>query len=141
MPAEVVDAVVVGMGPGGEDVATRLAQAGLTVVGVEGRLVGGECPYYACIPTKMMVRAAGVLQEARRVDELAGSATVTPDWAPVAARIRDEATDNWDDTVAVERFEKAGGTFVRGWGRISAPGEVTVATEGENGSFGQPGLC
>ncbi|MET9490850.1 NAD(P)/FAD-dependent oxidoreductase [Nocardia sp. NPDC006630] len=130
MPAEVVDAVVVGMGPGGEDVATRLAQAGLTVVGVEGRLLGGECPYYACIPTKMMVRAAGALQEARRVNELAGSATVTPDWAPVAARIRDEATDNWDDTVAVERFEKAGGTFVRGWGRISAPGEVTVATDG-----------
>ncbi|WP_327139457.1 dihydrolipoyl dehydrogenase family protein [Nocardia sp. NBC_01327] len=129
MPAEVVDAVVVGMGPGGEDVATRLAQAGLTVVGVEGRLLGGECPYYACIPTKMMVRAAGVLQEARRVDQLAGSATVTPEWAPVAARIRDEATDNWDDTVAVERFEKAGGSFVRGWGRISAPGEVTVATD------------
>ncbi|MCU1643754.1 MAG: NAD(P)/FAD-dependent oxidoreductase [Nocardia sp.] len=130
MPAEVVDAVVVGMGPGGEDVATRLAQAGLTVVGVEGRLLGGECPYYACIPTKMMVRAAGVLQEARRVDALAGSATVTPDWTPVAARIRDEATDNWDDTVAVERFEKAGGSFVRGWGRISAPGAVTVATAG-----------
>ncbi|WP_405495139.1 dihydrolipoyl dehydrogenase family protein [Nocardia sp. NBC_00511] len=129
MPAESVDVVVVGMGPGGEDVATRLAQAGLTVIGVEGRLVGGECPYYACIPTKMMVRASGALAEARRVDELAGSTTVRPDWAPVAARIRDEATDNWDDTVAVERFEKAGGRFVRGWGRISAAGEVTVATD------------
>ncbi|MTE17421.1 dihydrolipoyl dehydrogenase family protein [Nocardia aurantiaca] len=129
MPTESVDVVVIGMGPGGEDAATRLARAGLTVAGVEGRLVGGECPYYACIPTKMMVRAAGLLAEARRVDGLAGSASARPDWEPVAARIRDEATDNWDDTVAVERFEKAGGTFVRGWGRITAPGEVTVATD------------
>ena len=52
-----------------------------------------------------------------------------PDWAPVAARIRAEATDNWDDTVAVERFENAGGRFIRGCGRITAPGAVTVATE------------
>ncbi|MBL1076995.1 NAD(P)/FAD-dependent oxidoreductase [Nocardia sp. 2] len=128
MAAENVDVVVVGMGPGGEDAATRLAQAGLSVIGVDGRLVGGECPYYACVPTKAMVRAAGVLAEARRVHELAGTATVTPDWSIVAARIRDEITDNWDDTAAVVKFEKAGGRFVRGWGRITAPGEVTVAT-------------
>ncbi|RDI63755.1 dihydrolipoyl dehydrogenase family protein [Nocardia pseudobrasiliensis] len=128
MSIETVDAVVIGMGPGGEDVATRLAGAGLAVVGVEGRLVGGECPYYACVPTKIMVRAAESLAEAHRVDALAGSARVQPDWSPVATRIRDEATDNWNDAAAVERFEKAGGRFVRGWGRISALGEVTVAT-------------
>lgn len=128
MAAERVDVVVIGMGPGGEDVAARLARSGLVVVGVEARLVGGECPYYACVPTKMMLRAADALAEAHRVAELAGSAQVRPDWAPVAARIRAEATDNWDDTVAVERFEKAGGRFVRGWGRITAPGEVTVTT-------------
>jgi len=128
MPAETVDVVVIGMGPGGEAAATRLACSGLSVVGVEGRLVGGECPYYACVPTKMMIRAANTLAEAGRVSTLAGSAAVRPDWGPVAARIRAEATDNWDDTVAVERFEKAGGRFVRGWGRITAPGEVTVDT-------------
>jgi pyruvate/2-oxoglutarate dehydrogenase complex dihydrolipoamide dehydrogenase (E3) component len=116
------------MGPGGEDVATRLAKAGLTVVGVEARLVGGECPYYACVPTKMMIRAANALGEARRVGELAGSAQVHADWAPVAARIRADATDNWDDTVAVERFEKTGGRLVRGRGTLTAPGEVTVST-------------
>jgi pyruvate/2-oxoglutarate dehydrogenase complex dihydrolipoamide dehydrogenase (E3) component len=123
-----VDVVVVGLGPGGEDVGARLARAGLEVVGVDGRLVGGECPYYACIPTKMMIRATDALGEARRVNQLAGAAEVTPDWAPVAARIRQEATDNWDDTVAVERFESAGGTFVRGWGKLTAPREVTVST-------------
>jgi pyruvate/2-oxoglutarate dehydrogenase complex dihydrolipoamide dehydrogenase (E3) component len=123
-----VDVVVVGLGPGGEDVGARLARAGLEVVGVDGRLVGGECPYYACIPTKMMIRATDALGEARRVNQLAGAAEITPDWAPVAARIRQEATDNWDDTVAVERFEGAGGTFVRGWGKLTAPREVTVST-------------
>lgn len=128
MTAETVDAVVIGMGPGGEAAATRLAKAGLSVIGVEGRLVGGECPYYGCVPTKMMIRAANTLAEARRVEAMAGSATVRPDWGPVAARIRADATDNWDDTVAVDRFEEAVGRFVRGWGRITAPGEVTVDT-------------
>ena len=123
-----VDVVVVGMGPGGEDAAARLARAGLAVVGVDARLVGGECPYYACIPTKMMVRAADALGEARRVDQLAGSAQVQPDWTPVATRIRDEATANWNDTAAVDRFERAGGRFVRDRARITGPGEVTVAT-------------
>jgi pyruvate/2-oxoglutarate dehydrogenase complex dihydrolipoamide dehydrogenase (E3) component len=116
------------MGPGGEDVATRLANAGLSVVGVEGHLVGGECPYYACVPTKMMIRAANTLAEARRVNGLAGYSVARPDWNQVATRIRAEATDNWNDTVAVERFERAGGHFVRGWGRITNSGEVTVTT-------------
>lgn len=120
------DIVVIGMGPGGEDVAGRLARAGLHVTGVEARLVGGECPYFGCVPSKMMIRAANVLAEARRIPGLAGSATVVPDWGSVAARIRDEATDSWDDKVAVDRFTDAGGHFVRGRGRITGPGEVTV---------------
>src|SRR5262249_37644333 len=99
---EQVDVVVVGLGPGGEDVAGRLAEAGLSVVGVERRLVGGECPYYGCVPSKMMIRAGNALAEARRVDGLAGHAVASPDWAPVAARIRDEATDDWNDQVAVD---------------------------------------
>ncbi len=58
---------------------------------------------------------------------MAGSAVVSPDWTPVATRIRLEATDDWDDRVAVERFESKGGRFVRGWGRLTGPGRVTVA--------------
>lgn len=122
------DVVVLGLGPGGESAATQLAQAGLEVIGVDERLVGGECPYFGCIPTKMMIAAAGTLREGRRVAELAGDAVVRPDWAPVAARIRDEATDSWDDKVAVDRLEAAGAQFVRGRGVISAPGQVTIHT-------------
>jgi pyruvate/2-oxoglutarate dehydrogenase complex dihydrolipoamide dehydrogenase (E3) component len=123
------DVVVIGMGPGGEHVADELARAGLAVAGVEDRLVGGECPYWGCVPSKMMLRAADLLAEGRRIPGMAGSATVTPDWAPVAARIRDEATDNWDDTVAADRFTDLGGTLFRGHGVITAPGQVTVGQD------------
>ncbi|MCL2543484.1 MAG: NAD(P)/FAD-dependent oxidoreductase [Nocardioidaceae bacterium] len=127
-----VDLVVVGLGPGGEHAAAELAGAGLEVVGVDRRLVGGECPYYGCIPSKMMLRAAGLLAEARRVPGTAGSVEVIPSWSQVARRIRDEATDDWDDAVAVERLQKAGARFVRGTGRLAGPGRVVVATdEGE----------
>jgi pyruvate/2-oxoglutarate dehydrogenase complex dihydrolipoamide dehydrogenase (E3) component len=124
-----VDVVVLGMGPGGEDAAERLAVAGLSVAGVDDRLVGGECPYWGCVPSKMMIRAANLLAEGRRIPGMAGDAQVQPDWAPVARRIRVEATDDWDDKVAVDRFTGKGGTFVRGHGRITAPGEVTVGDQ------------
>lgn len=121
-----VDVVVIGMGPGGEDAAGRLAEAGLSVVAVESRLVGGECPYYACVPTKMMVRAAGLLAESGRVPGMAGDSSVRPDWTPVATRIRDEATDAWDDKVAADRLTGKGVELVRGEGRITGAREVTV---------------
>jgi pyruvate/2-oxoglutarate dehydrogenase complex dihydrolipoamide dehydrogenase (E3) component len=121
-----VDVVVVGLGPGGESVATQLATAGLEVVAVDRRLVGGECPYYGCIPTKMMIRAAEVLAEGRRVPGLAGESTIRSDWAPVHARIRDEATTDWDDQVAVDRLTDAGVTFVRGEARLVGPRSVVV---------------
>jgi pyruvate/2-oxoglutarate dehydrogenase complex dihydrolipoamide dehydrogenase (E3) component len=126
MSGQQVDVVVVGLGPGGESAAGRLAEAGLSVVGIDRRLVGGECPYYACVPTKMMVRAAHALGEARRVPELSGGSVVQPDWEPVARRIRDEATADWDDTAAVERLEKAGVRFVRGHARITGDRQVEV---------------
>jgi pyruvate/2-oxoglutarate dehydrogenase complex dihydrolipoamide dehydrogenase (E3) component len=120
------DVIVIGMGVAGEAVAGDLAEAGLSVLGIDRMLVGGECPYWGCIPSKMMIRAANLLAETRRVDGMAGTASVTPDWEPVARRIRDEATDDWDDTVAVERFEGKGGRFVRGEGSVVAAGTVAV---------------
>ncbi|BAL85370.1 putative pyridine nucleotide-disulfide oxidoreductase [Actinoplanes missouriensis 431] len=134
--ARQVDVVVLGLGVGGEEVAGRLAAAGLNVVGVENNLVGGECPYWGCIPTKIMVRAGSALAEARRIPGLAGTATVEPDWAPVAKRIRDEATDDWNDKVAVDRFTGKGGHFVRGTGVITGPGRVRVGDEEYSASRG-----
>ncbi|GAB3924111.1 NAD(P)/FAD-dependent oxidoreductase [Kribbella albertanoniae] len=122
--AEQVDVVVIGLGVGGEEASGRLAEAGLNVVGIEPRLVGGECPYYGCIPSKMMIRAANLIAETRRVDGMAGTASVQPDWAPVAQRIRDEATDNWNDQVAVDRLVKKGVTFVREHATITGPRTV-----------------
>src|SRR5690348_11689969 len=123
---EHTDVVVLGLGPGGEYLAGTLAEAGMHVTGVESRLVGGECPYYGCVPTKMMIRAANLIAETRRVPGIAGTSTVTPDWSPVARRIREEATDDWNDKVAADRFTGKGGHLVRGRGRITGPGQVTV---------------
>ncbi|MFG3408101.1 dihydrolipoyl dehydrogenase family protein [Streptomyces sp. NPDC048142] len=121
------DVVVIGMGPGGEHVAGRLAEAGLHVTGIEAELVGGECPYWGCVPSKMMIRAGNLLAEARRIPGIAGRVQVAPDWGQVAARIRDEATDNWNDQVAVDRFVAKGGRFVRGRGVLTGPGRVQAA--------------
>src|SRR4051794_11376456 len=128
------DVVVIGLGPGGGEVATGLLDAGASVVGVERELVGGECPYWGCIPSKMAVRAAGALAEARRVPLLAGTAEVRPDFGAVARRIRAEATDDWDDAVAVARFEKAGGR-----GPPGAAGLQKSGGGGGGGEGGQPG--
>lgn len=121
-----VDVVVLGLGPGGEATANKLSRAGLTVVGVERGLVGGECPYFGCNPSKIMIRAANVLEESRRVPGLAGSSTTEADWRPVAERIRAEATHDWDDTQSTTRLEKAGVTVVRGHGRLAGPRAVAV---------------
>ena len=121
-----VDVVVLGLGPGGEAAANKLASAGLSVLAVDKHLVGGECPYYGCVPSKMMIRAADALAEADRVRQLAGTSTTTADWTPVADRIRDEATAAWDDTIAVQRLEDAGATVVHGTGRLTGPAAVEV---------------
>src|SRR5690348_2733322 len=127
---EHTDVVVLGLGPGGEYVAGTLAEAGLHVTGIESRLVGGECPYFGCVPTKMMIRAANLIAETRRVPGMAGTSAITPDWPTVARRIREEATDDWNDKVAADRFAGKGGHLIRGRGKITGPGQVTVTGAG-----------
>ena len=128
--AEHADVVVIGLGPGGEYLAGTLAEAGLRVAGIESRLVGGECPYYGCVPTKMMIRAANLIAETRRVPGMAGTSAITPDWPTVARRIREEATDDWNDKVAADRFAGKGGQLIRGRGKITGAGQVTVTGAG-----------
>ena len=126
MDAHEVDLVVIGTGPGGEALATGAAQAGLRVVAVDRHLVGGECPYYGCIPTKMMVRGSDLVAEVRRAGAVAGEATITPAWSVVARRIDQEATTGWDDTIAVDRLRDAGATVHHGVGRLDGTGRVRV---------------
>ena len=128
MSAREVDLVVIGTGPGGEALANGAASAGLEVVAVEKHLVGGECPYYGCIPTKMMVRGSDAVAEVRRAPQVAGEATVTPAWSVVARRIDEDATTGWDDTIAVDRLVDAGATVHHGVGRLAGPGRVVVET-------------
>jgi pyruvate/2-oxoglutarate dehydrogenase complex dihydrolipoamide dehydrogenase (E3) component len=125
----VTDVIVLGVGTCGEDLALRLLGAGLEVVGIEAALVGGECAYWACLPSKMMIRAANTLQEARRAAALAGEVAVRPDWSVVAARVRDEAAGGWDDAYASARFRGRGGHLVHGRGRLAGPRTVVVGEE------------
>ena len=123
------DVIVIGVGTCGEDLSLRLLGAGLKVVGIEAALVGGECAYWACLPSKLMIRAANLIQEARRIGGRAGQAAVTPDWGLMAARVRREVTGGWDDSTAVERFENRGGRLVRGRGRLIGPRTVQVGEQ------------
>ena len=123
------DVVVLGMGTCGEDAALRLAGAGLDVVGIEANLIGGECPYWACIPTKWMVRTANLLTEARRADGVVGRVETSPDWSIVASQLREQVTGGWDDSAGVARFEAKGGRFIRGRGKLTGPRTVEVNDE------------
>lgn len=120
------DVVVLGLGTSGEDAALRLAHSGVDVVGIEERLIGGECPFWACIPTKFMVASANLLTQARRADGLVGSVEVESDWSMVASRIRSQITGGWEDSAGVDRLESRGGRFLRGRGRITGPRTVEV---------------
>src|SRR2546429_6337565 len=102
------------MGVGGELLAEHVADAGLDVVGIDATLVGGECPYWGCIPTKMMTRAANALAEARRGPPLPGPPAGDPHLAPVATRLPVEATDTPGDPAAAQRVAGQGGRVVRG---------------------------
>lgn len=128
MVEEQVDVVVLGLGPGGEYAARKLAEAGLVVVGVDRALIGGECPFWGCTPSKLMVRPADLLAVARRVSDLAGEVDLRPDWGPVAARIR-EANHDWTDDHHAGPLIDAGVRVVRGRGRLEGPGRVRVETD------------
>ena len=125
MTDSTVDVVVIGAGPVGENVADRVVQGGLTAAIVEHELVGGECSYWACMPTKALLRDAAALRAARALP--AAGQTVKGDLDPalVLAR-RDRFTSNWSDAGQVEWLNQAGITLARGHGRVTGPRTVAV---------------
>jgi pyruvate/2-oxoglutarate dehydrogenase complex dihydrolipoamide dehydrogenase (E3) component len=120
------DVIVIGAGPPGEVAAGRCADGGLAVALVERELVGGECSYWACIPSKTLIRPGDVLAAARRAPGAAEAVTGRLDAAAAFAQ-RDYMTSNWDDAGALDWVEQEGIELVRGTGRLA--GERTVAVE------------
>lgn len=131
MTAREYDLIVIGGGPVGENVADRATQGGLSVVVVESELVGGECSYWACIPSKALLRAGAAVRAAQRVKGAAEAVTGAVDVARTLVR-RDELVHSWDDTSQVEWLQGAGIDLVRGHGRLTGEREVTVT--GADGS-------
>nr|WP_221379033.1 NAD(P)/FAD-dependent oxidoreductase [Actinoplanes polyasparticus] len=125
------DVVIIGAGPVGENVADHIVQGGLSAAIVERELVGGECSYWACMPTKALLRSGSALRAARQVAGAREAVTGSLDAAAVLAR-RDSFASHWKDDGQVSWLDSAGITLVRGQGRIS--GERTVEVTGADGA-------
>ncbi|MET0495856.1 MAG: NAD(P)/FAD-dependent oxidoreductase [Actinoplanes sp.] len=123
------DVVVIGAGPVGENVADRLVQGGLTAAIVERELVGGECSYWACMPTKALLRSGSALRAARQVPGAREAVTGNLDVVAVLAR-RDAFASNWNDDGQVSWLDSAGIKLFRGQGRITAERMVEVSGAG-----------
>ncbi|WP_345770634.1 dihydrolipoyl dehydrogenase family protein [Blastococcus saxobsidens] len=121
------DVVVLGAGSTGENVADIVVRGGLTAVVVEPELVGGECSYWACMPSKALLRGTEVLAEARSVDGAKQAVTGEQDVAATLAR-RDSFTSNWDDASQVQWLDSAGIDLLRGNGRLDGERTVVVTT-------------
>ncbi|MGW6005582.1 dihydrolipoyl dehydrogenase family protein [Oerskovia enterophila] len=125
-PDETFDVIVIGGGPVGENAADRASRTGLSVAVVEAELVGGECSYWACMPSKALLRPGAALAAARAVPGVEASPTLDP--APILAR-RDEMVSHWDDSGQVQWLDGAGISLVRGLGRLVGPRLVEVSPE------------
>jgi pyruvate/2-oxoglutarate dehydrogenase complex dihydrolipoamide dehydrogenase (E3) component len=124
----VYDVIVLGAGPVGENVADRVRVAGLTVVVVERELVGGECSYWACVPSRALLWLVIAVADACRVEGAREAVTGSLDTVGVFGR-RDRCVSYWDDSGQVEKDVRGiGAELVRGHGRLDGPRRVAVAT-------------
>ncbi|MGW1893583.1 dihydrolipoyl dehydrogenase family protein [Streptomyces sp. NPDC002004] len=121
------DVVVLGAGPVGENVADRACAAGLSTAVVESELVGGECSYWACMPSKALLRPVIARADARRLPGLSRAAEGPLETPAVLAR-RDEYVSHWKDDGQVRWLDSIGATLHRGHGRLDGPRRVTVTS-------------
>src|SRR6187402_111119 len=131
MSAREYDVIVIGAGAVGENVADRAVQGGLTTVIVEAELVGGECSYWACMPSKALLRAGAALRAARDVRGAAQAVTGEVDPSEVFGR-RDTIVHDWNDDSQVEWLEGAHIDLVRGHARFT--GEKALTVEAADGT-------
>ncbi len=126
------DVVVIGAGPAAENVADRVCRGGLSAVVVESELVGGECSYWACVPSKAMLRPPAALTAARSVDGARQAVTGDLDAASVLAR-RTRFTNGWSDqNGGAAWLEQAGIELIRGRGRLAGERRVEVDQTGDS---------
>ncbi|GAA4900152.1 dihydrolipoyl dehydrogenase family protein [Streptomonospora salina] len=125
MVNEHYDAAVIGMGPGGEVAASRLLAAGKRVAVVERELIGGECGYWACIPSKTLLRP---LEAAAGAAGAAGLDGPQPDWAGMRA-YRDTMIRHLDDSAQVEGYRSQGAAVFTGTARLAGRDPWTVAVD------------
>jgi pyruvate/2-oxoglutarate dehydrogenase complex dihydrolipoamide dehydrogenase (E3) component len=129
------DVIVIGAGPAGEVIAGRCADRGMAVAIVERELVGGECAYWGCMPSKTLIRPGDVLAAARRVPGAARAVTGHAD-AEATFGSRNRITGDWDDTGALPWLEDRGVAVVRGIGRLTGERRVDVeVVDGEGRSL------
>jgi pyruvate/2-oxoglutarate dehydrogenase complex dihydrolipoamide dehydrogenase (E3) component len=128
MTTRAFDVIVIGAGPAGEVAAGRLADAGLEVALVERELVGGECSFYACMPSKALLRPAQALAEARRIPGAAEAVRGDVDVRATFAR-RDEIVHDLDDSAQLPWVQERGIALVRGHGRLAGERKVEVGGE------------
>ncbi|MFI6360813.1 FAD-dependent oxidoreductase, partial [Streptomyces sp. NPDC050743] len=122
------DVVVLGAGPVGQNVADRARAAGLSVAVVERELVGGECSYWACVPSKALLRPVIAVADAQRVDGARQAVTGRLDTDGVFARRNRYVTD-WDDSGQVLFLKSIGADVFRGHGRLDGPRRVSVTRD------------
>src|SRR4051812_31458316 len=137
------DVIVLGAGPAGEVCAGRLGESGLEVAVVESHLIGGECSFYACMPSKAMLRPGELLTEARRIPGVREAVTGDLDAGAVLKR-RDEIIHDLDDSAMVPWLEQRNVTVLRAPGRpdgerrVVGGGRTPLGAQGGRGGPGGP---